>query len=137
MIGRRQTPGARRGSHSGRVRETAAAYPGGAPRGTLDQAVLDEIVRRVVEAAQPDRIILFGSAARDEMSPESDVDLLVIKSGVEHRGQLEERIYMNLFGVGVPVDVVVVTPEDVARIGDRVGSVIRPALREGREIYAA
>lgn len=99
--------------------------------------MLDEIVRRVVEVAQPDRIILFGSAARGEMGPHSDVDLLVIKSGVEHCGQLEERIYMNLFGVGVPVDVLVVTPEDVARIGDRVGSVIRPALREGREIYAA
>lgn len=137
MIGRRQTPGARRGSLSGRVRETAPAYPAGAPRRTLEQTVLNEIVRRIVEVAQPDRIILFGSAARGEMGPDSDVDLLVIKSGVEHRGQLEERIYMNLFGVGVPVDVVVVTPEDVARIGDRVGSVIRPALREGREIYAA
>lgn len=99
--------------------------------------MLDEIVRRVVEAAQLDRVILFGSAARGDMGPHSDVDLLLIKSGVKHRGQVEERIYMKLFGVDVPVDVVVVTPEDVARIGDRVGSVIRPALREGQEIYAA
>lgn len=107
------------------------------PRQPLDERLLQEIVRRVVEVAQPDRIILFGSAARGELGPDSDVDLLVIKSGVEHRGWVEEGIYMNLFGVGVPVDVVVVTPGDVARFGHRVGSVIRPALREGREIYAA
>lgn len=48
-----------------------------------------------------------------------------------------QAIYARLYGVRVPVDVVVVTPEDVDRYGDRVGSVIRPALREGRVIYAA
>ena len=73
--------------------------------------MLDEIVRRVVEAAQLDRVILFGSAARGDMGPHSDVAPLVHKSGVTHRGQVEERIYMKLFGVDVPVDVVVVTPE--------------------------
>ena len=102
----------------------------------VDRAILDEIIHRVVEVAQPDRIILFGSAARGEMGPDSDIDLLVIKSEVEHRGRLEESIYMNLFGVGAPVDVVVATVEDVARFGHRVGSVIGPALREGRELYA-
>ena len=103
----------------------------------VDQAVLDLIVDRVVEVAQPDRLILFGSAAHGQMGPDSDIDLLVIKSEVAHRGRLEERIYMNLSGVGVPVDVVVATDEDVARFRDRVGSVIGPALREGRELYAA
>jgi len=137
MISRPEPPNPRPEASLGEAREAAPPAPVRAPRRMVDQAVLDEIVRRVVEVAQPDRIILFGSAARGEMGPHSDVDLLVIKSGVEHCGQLEERIYMNLFGVGVPVDVLVVTPEDVARIGDRVGSVIRPALREGREIYAA
>jgi hypothetical protein len=44
---------------------------------------------------------------------------------------------MNLFGVGVPVDVVVAAPEDIRRFGHKVGSILRPALREGREIYAA
>ena len=105
--------------------------------GQLDPAVLREIVRRVVEAARPDRIILFGSAARGRMGPDSDVDLLVIKSGVEHRRRLAQDIYRRLIGTGVPVDIVVVTPEDIERFGQRVGSIIRPALREGREVYAA
>ena len=47
------------------------------------KAILDEIVRRVVDAAQPDNIILFGSAARGEMGPDSDIDLLIVKKGIE------------------------------------------------------
>jgi predicted nucleotidyltransferase len=46
----------------------------------MSQKVLDEIVRRVVGVAQPEKIILFGSAARGEMGPNSDVDLLVVRS---------------------------------------------------------
>ncbi|HET7291726.1 MAG TPA: nucleotidyltransferase domain-containing protein [Vicinamibacteria bacterium] len=98
--------------------------------------MVDAIVRRIVAVAQPDRIILFGSAARGELGPDSDIDLLVIKAGVPHRGRLEQEIYMNLSGVGIGVDVVVATPEDVEYLRDRVGSIIKPALREGREIYA-
>lgn len=99
--------------------------------------VLAEVIRRIVEVAQPERIILFGSASRGEMGPDSDIDLLVVKSGVEHRRKLEGRIYRSLLGVLAPVDVVVVAPQDVERFRDKVGSVIRPALRDGREVYAA
>lgn len=107
------------------------------PEGRLDLDALDEIVRRIVEVAQPDRIILFGSAARGEMGPDSDIDLVVIKANVPHRGRLTQEIYRALAGVDASVDVVVARPEDVEYLRDRVGSVIAPALREGREIYAA
>ena len=100
-------------------------------------AILDEIVRRVIEVAQPDRIIVFGSAARGQMGPDSDIDLLVIKGGIASRRTLAQQIYVHLFGVPAPVDVIVVTPEDVERFRDRVGSIIGPALREGKEVYAA
>ena len=103
----------------------------------MRQKVLDEIVRRIVEVAQPEQIILFGSAARGEMAPNSDVDLLVVKSDVVHRGRLAEAIYMNLIGVGQAVDIIVVTPEDIERYRDAIGLVIEPALREGKAIYAA
>lgn len=98
---------------------------------------MDEIVRRVVEVAHPDRIILFGSAARGETGPDSDVDLLVVKSGVQNRGHLEEEIHLSFFGLEASVDVVVVTPEDVNAFRDRIGTVIQPALEEGIEVYAA
>ena len=103
---------------------------------TVSSDLLDEIVRRIVGVAHPDRIVLFGSAARGDMGRDSDIDLLIVKADVAHRGRLAEDIYMALAGVGAAVDVVVVTPQDVERFKDRVGTVIRPALRDGREIYA-
>ena len=102
-----------------------------------DPAALDHLVRRIVEVARPDRIVLFGSAARGEMGPDSDLDVLVVKSGVEHRRRLAQDIYMNLSGVGVGVDLIVLTPEDLEAQRDSVGSIVGPALNEGRVIYAA
>ncbi len=104
---------------------------------TVGQSLVDEIVRRIVEVAQPERIVLFGSAARGHVGPDSDLDLMVIKSGVSHRRRLAQQIHLNLFGLGVPVDIIVVTPEDIRAFGEKVGTVIGPALREGKEIYAA
>src|SRR5438270_13699372 len=101
-----------------------------------EPAVLDEIVRRIVEVADPQEIILFGSAARGTMGPHSDVDLLVVKANT-HRRRLAQEIYRHLIGVGHAVDVVVVTPEDVEQYRDAPGLVIEPALREGKQIYAA
>ena len=104
--------------------------------GTVDSRILDEVIRRVVEVAQPEKIILFGSAARGRMGPHSDLDLLVVKEGA-HRRKLEGRIYQGLYGVGAAVDVVVVTPQDLARYKDSHALVVKPALLEGKLIYAA
>ena len=104
-------------------------------RKSPDKKKLAEIIRRIVEVAKPDKIIMFGSAAKGTMGPNSDVDLLVIKSGNIHRRRLAQKIYMNLFGVGQAVDVIVVTPEDVERYRDSFALVIYPALREGKVIY--
>lgn len=117
------------------IREATKEYDAQAGIPTPAAATLNEIVKRVVEAADPDRIILFGSAARGDAGPDSDVDLLVIKSGIESRSAVEDQIHMNLFGVDVSVDVVVATPSDVEYLKDRVGSVIGPAMKEGRELY--
>ena len=108
------------------------------PEGTRtpDAAVIDDIVRRVVEVAAPERIIMFGSAARGRMGPGSDVDLLVVKSGA-NRLELAQRIYANLHGAGEAVDVIVVTPEDVDRYGDNPALLIRSALEEGEVVYDA
>jgi len=95
---------------------------------------LSEVIARIVEVAQPERIILFGSAARGEMGPGSDLDLLVVKAGA-HRRRLAQKIYMNLFGVGQAVDVVVVTPEDIKRYRNSHSLVIKPAMQEGKVVY--
>ena len=101
---------------------------------TLDPAILDDIIRRIVEVARPQRIILFGSAARGDMNRHSDVDLLIVKDGA-HRRRLATRVYESLYGVGAAVDVVVVTPADVERYKDSHALVIKPALQEGKVVY--
>ena len=102
--------------------------------GTLDPRILDEIIRRVVEVAEPEKIILFGSAARGEMNRHSDVDLLIIKECTSPLDLMGE-IYMNLDGAGAAVDAVVVTPQAVERYKDSHALVIKPALRGGRVVY--
>jgi uncharacterized protein len=108
-----------------------------AEKRAVKPSVLRDIVRRVVEVAQPEKIILFGSAARGEMGPDSDVDLLVIKGGRFQRGRLVDKIYSNMRGAGEAVDIIVVTPEEVERYRDTPCLVIYPALREGKVIYGA
>ena len=103
----------------------------------LKQDVLDEIVRRVVEVAQPERIILFGSAARGDMTHDSDVDLLVVKSGVTDQIRLAQEIHLSFWGLLVPIDVIVVSPEDIAKFANGVGTIIPSAMEEGKVIYGS
>jgi uncharacterized protein len=106
-------------------------------KGRVKRQVLADVVRRVVEAAEPDRIVLFGSAARGEMGPDSDLDLLVVKGGKFNRWRLMTTIYRHLRGTDAAVDVVVVTPEEIERNGDSPYLVIRVALTEGKVVYGA
>ncbi len=106
-------------------------------RKRLDRRTLDEIVRRVVATTRPDRIILFGSAARGKMGPHSDVDLLVIKSGRFNTSHLTGRAYQNLRGVSEAVDIILVTPRQVEQYRDSNSLIIAPALREGKEVYVS
>ena len=105
--------------------------------GKPDPTILADTIRRIVEVAQPEKIVLFGSAARGEMGPDSDLDLLVIKGGKFHRTRLTVAIYRALRGKGAAVDVVLVTPEEVERFRDTHCLVICHALREGKFIYEA
>jgi predicted nucleotidyltransferase len=104
--------------------------------GPPDPAILADIVERIVRVAEPERIVLFGSAARGEMGPDSDYDLLVIKAGKFKRDRVTRDIYRQMTGEAA-VDVVVVTPEEVERYRDTHCLVICPAIREGRFIYEA
>jgi predicted nucleotidyltransferase len=104
--------------------------------GAFQTAVIKEVVRRVVEAVDPERIILFGSAARGEAGAESDLDLLIVKAGTDPL-EAARRIYRHLYGVGASVDVIVVNPEDLTRYGASPGLVLKTALTEGRTLYEA
>jgi predicted nucleotidyltransferase len=98
--------------------------------------LLDDITQRIRAVVDPQQIILFGSLVRDESRPNSDLDLLVIKDEVDSTRAEAARIYRALADLSVPVDVVVVRTSYVQRYGDLVGTIVRPALREGRVLYA-
>jgi uncharacterized protein len=101
-----------------------------------DEHTFLEIIQRIVAVAHPEKIILFGSMARGDVNPHSDIDLLIVKSGV-HRRKLAGKIYKELIGIPVAVDVIVVTPEDIERYKNSSVLIIEPALREGKVVYAA
>lgn len=97
--------------------------------------VIEEMVRRVVERFAPERIILFGSRATGQAAPSSDADLLVVMHcAVSPREQAVE-IRKALADLPLAKDIIVVTPEYFTRHRDVVGTVVWPAVREGRPLY--
>jgi uncharacterized protein len=105
---------------------------------TVTPEMMDDIVRRIVDAFDPLQVILFGSRARGDVRWDSDVDLLVVLPEVEDREETILQLMRLFHGLKVQIDVVVATPDEVndARTGRRLGTVIRPALREGKSLYA-
>jgi uncharacterized protein len=93
------------------------------------------MTERIVRDYDPVKIILFGSHARGEAGPESDIDLLVVLPEVANKRQAAVAIRRAFTDLAVPKDIVVTTPEEIARRGDIVGTVLRPALREGKVLY--
>jgi len=98
-------------------------------------STLQKIVKRLVARFGPDQIILFGSHARGTAHADSDLDLLVILpiTGSKRAKQVEMRVALRDFDV--PKDIIVATPEEIARRRNIVGTLIHPALREGKVLY--
>jgi len=102
---------------------------------TAQPPYLTEVVDRIARKFNPVRIILFGSWARGEARDDSDLDLLVVLSKVEHKRRAAIDIMRVLNGLPISKDVVVTTPEEIKIRGQIVGDILRPALREGKVIY--
>jgi len=98
-------------------------------------AALDTMVDRIVTRFHPRRVLLFGSHARDTANAQSDVDLLVVFDLVADRRQTAIDIRRALSDLPVSKDIIVTTPEEIARRGELTGSILRSALREGRVLY--
>lgn len=97
---------------------------------------IDEMVRRIAERFDPEQIILFGSCARGTARHDSDVDLLVVMPVTGSKRETQIEIRCALHDIHVAKDIIVATPDEVERRRNIVGTIIRPALREGKVLYA-
>ena len=102
-----------------------------------NKKLLDEVTRRIVASVKPQRVLLFGSAARRRMHKGSDFDMLVVMREPIHRRQTAQKIYRNLHGTGIAVDIVVATEKDLEKYGQLPGTILKSALQEGRVPYEA
>jgi predicted nucleotidyltransferase len=100
-----------------------------------DAALIETMTERIVRHFQPLQLILFGSHARGEAMPRSDVDLLVVMPQVSDKRRVTIEIRRVLADLPICKDIIITTPEEIARRGDLVGTVLRPALREGKVLY--
>lgn len=97
--------------------------------------VLDEMVRRIVEAVGPEKIIMFGSRARGEDTPDSDYDILIIAPSDSPRWERTVPVYDVLAGLGVAKDLVWWTAEEADEWREVKAHFITRVLREGRVLY--
>jgi len=102
---------------------------------TGTERLLEEMVARIRDEVQPDRIILFGSRARDTARPGSDFDLLVIKHSDEPRWRRSAPLYVRLADLPVEVDILVYTPEEVREWSQVPQAFVTTAIREGKVLY--
>lgn len=101
----------------------------------MSDSTIDRLVGEVVKRVNPLRIVLFGSAARDESGVQSDIDLLVVMPDGVHRRRTAQKLYREIKGLRVPFDIVVATVKDLEQHKDNDGLIYKNALKEGIEVY--
>ncbi|MBM3270739.1 MAG: nucleotidyltransferase domain-containing protein [Candidatus Sericytochromatia bacterium] len=101
----------------------------------VTSALLDDIVRRLIEAGAPSRIILFGSRARGDFRDDSDLDLLIVEESDLPRYRRSPRYYLATAGLFPARDIVVWTPQEIAEWDAVPNAFVTTAVREGKVLY--
>lgn len=101
----------------------------------ITDVLLDEILRLIVQTAQPQKVILFGSRARGNVHPGSDLDILVVKESTEPRYRRAVPILLALSSIHVPMDILVYTPQEIEAWRAVPQAFVTTAIREGKVLY--
>lgn len=101
----------------------------------VDGALLTEIIHQLCKVGDPIKIILFGSRARDDALPESDLDLLVIENSTLPRYRRAAQYRRALTGLFPSKDIVVWTPEEIREWRGVPNAFINEILSEGKVLY--
>jgi predicted nucleotidyltransferase len=102
---------------------------------SADSPVLAEIVKRLVSAVDPEKLVLFGSRARGRNRPGSDYDILIIKTEPDPALRRTGPLYRELQGISQPVDLLWFTPEEVEDWSQVRQHIVTQAVRNGVVIY--
>jgi len=101
----------------------------------IDDSLIQEIVGRILSVAQPDKIIIFGSAASETMTRDSDIDLLIVEAEPVDQQDEYVRIRRALRGMGYPFDVLFISTQWFEESKDVIGGIAYPANKYGKVIY--
>jgi len=101
----------------------------------MTDSVLDRIIDIIVGLLDPDTIILFGSRARGTAREDSDFDICILKNSISDKRKTERSLYRALYSVGVPVELVVETPESFNEFKDNPHLIYREIARYGKIVY--
>lgn len=102
----------------------------------ITSSLIEEIRDRIVEYLNPDKIILFGSAVKENMSEPHDIDLYIIKGGIQNVREIERKIDELFAGRLFALDVIVRTPEQVETIVRSGNSFLsQQIIAKGRVLY--
>lgn len=102
----------------------------------ISQQDLDHVVSRIIEFYQPEKVILFGSYANGSAHEGSDLDLLLIKQTSEHPLNRAAGIRKAMRDILLPMDILVYTPEEIAKDKERKFTFIHDVLKSGKVLYA-
>lgn len=102
----------------------------------VTKSAINAMVRLIVARFHPEQVILFGSHARGDAGPDSDVDLLVVMPVKGSKRAKQVEIRLALHDIHLPKDIIVSTPEEFAWRRNVVGTIEEPAAREGKVLYA-
>ncbi|MGO9467052.1 MAG: nucleotidyltransferase domain-containing protein [Isosphaeraceae bacterium] len=106
---------------------------------SVSNDLLASLAERIVQLAHPRQVILFGSRARGTAREDSDLDFLIVRdrSREERWSRRREigRIRRALPSVGLPIDLLLYTPEEVEKWRHTTNHVVSEALREGKVLY--
>ena len=103
----------------------------------ITQEKIDEIVQKIVEGYQPEKIILFGSYANGTPTEDSDLDLLIVKDVEGPKYKRSSAVRKLLSGANIAMDILVYTPAELNKWKDLPVAFEHHILQTGKVLYAA
>ena len=101
----------------------------------LQRPAFSEVTRRILSVSDPTQIIVFGSHARGDEKIGSNLDILVVLDGIESTHAESIRLRRELRDLMYPIDIIVTTPQQLARYQNIQGLIYQSAINDGIVIY--